>query len=334
MLPYYLVCAIVFVLASIFLCFWIFIRCYIGGTNLRRLSKIVGRLRKRNLGCTIDILGENVNSAEKVQKCFESYVGLILWMGLSEDKNQDNYKHTSIKRSVSLKPTNFGLRFDYELCLRYLKHLIALAHKNNVFVWIDAEHRDMLNPTLKLAHDLQYCTSVNLYGAFGLAVQVRHSASKNSIIKCVHMNVPVRLCKGAYPDGDITDENEIREKYFDYALYLLQKGVFVAIATADSAIIKRLTANIENSLDGSNLGNNSSPAFHNFVFQGLLGVRVSYQEELASEYPFEVYIPFGKVKNCIKYLIRRALEGFRNFSLLWLFIRNVWEGFLFSFKKY
>jgi proline dehydrogenase len=296
---------------------WAFKRCYIGGTNFAELGVVDRKLKARKIGSTIDILGEHIKDLSEAEDCVQEYIKLIRWM--DSKKNFDGPEPHGLRKSVSVKLTHLGLKLNYGVCVYNLFELVEFAREKNIFVWVDCEEKETLDDTLAavlLVHRVP-----SFVGWIGMAIQSCHRYSAKRVEVCCLEKIPVRLCKGAYPDGDISDDNELREIYISQAKKFLDAASYVAMATHDSAIISE----IEGYVCEKNIG------LDKFEFQMLLGIRMGMQEHLAKEYRMVTYLPFGE--NYKAYLTRRIKKGIRNFGLAWMFVRNLKEGFLFSIKK-
>ena len=151
---------------------------------------------------------------------------------------------------------------------------------------------------------------------FGVALQANHSDAGKFLKKYMKFDIPVRLVKGAYTDGDLQQDGLINENFVDlmerYYDPILESSKFknIALGTHDEALI--------------NIG-----ILWKIVkeFQFLYGVNSVLAENLLSRrMRVAIYVPWGKESGA--YLYRRFREGIR-FKTFFLFLRNLWSGYRF-----
>jgi proline dehydrogenase len=295
-----------------------FKRCYVAGTTEEELGKTLKKLRTRNIGFTADILGEHISEIWESKACMKDYIELAEW--LDAFRGIFSVRNNPYGMSISVKPSHLGLCLDQEVFKQNLRMLVWNAKDSNVFVWVDAEEKETLAATYSAV--LEVAALPECAGNIGTVVQSCHRDSAVWLNYFRVNNIPVRLCKGAYPDGDIKDEQKLREVYIGQAKNMLDAGAYIAIASHDSEIIDRLVSYI--------VGNNIP--WDRFEFQMLLGVRMGYQENIAAQrFRMTTYVPFGD--HYAAYLLRRFKKGLRNKSLLFLFTRNLYEGTRFALRK-
>lgn len=295
-----------------------FKRCYVAGTNEEELGRTLKKLKRRNIGFTTDILGEHISELSEAKACLKAYIELAEW--LDAFRGAFSIRNNPYGTSISIKPSHLGLCLDQEAFKQNLRTLVRDAKDVGVFVWVDAEEKETLAATYSAV--LKVAALPECAGNIGTVVQSCHRESAVWLNYFRVSNIPVRLCKGAYPDGDIRDEHELREVYIGQAKNMLDAGAYIAIASHDGEIIDQLAARIV----GRQI------PMDRFEFQMLLGVRMGYQESIAKQgFRMTTYVPFGD--HYAAYLLRRFKKGLRNKSLLFLFIRNLYEGTRFALQK-
>ena len=294
----------------------VFKRCYLAGTKKEDLKKVVPKLTARNIGCAVDILGEHVTEMEEAEAVFKEYLALANW--IYDNRHLFDGVKNPYGKSISIKATHFGLMLNFKACLKNVRALVARAKEKGVFVWIDAEEKETLGKAHALAYRVNDAVECN--GNVGIAIQSCHTMATARVKECVAEKVPVRLCRGAYTDGDIQDGEKLRAVIRGQAKTILLSGLYLAFAVHDE--------NDVGDINGFALEQNISK--DKYEIQMLYGVRMGLQEKLAREhYRVICYLPFGGSYRA--YLNRRFQKGFRS-GVVSLFMRNALESFIFSLK--
>ena len=257
---------------------------FVAGETLDEALAVARTLNAEGITVTLDHLGESVYTLEEAAEDRDAYLRTI------------NAIHgNGIQGNVSLKLTQFGLDLSYEQCLANVDQLVRRAAELGSFVRVDMESSDYTDRTLELVHTLHA-----RYGAVGVVIQSYLHRSERDVEKLSAEKIRVRLCKGAYLEPDTVAfprKADVDRNYRELTRYLLQKGVYPAIATHDEAIIRqtcRLVTEREIPRDG-------------FEFQMLYGIRRDVQRRLVGEgYRVRLYVPFGKA--WYPYYMRRLAE--------------------------
>ena len=163
------------------------------------------------------------------------------------------------------------------------------------FVRVDMESSDYTDRTLDLVHSLHA-----RHGAVGVVIQSYLYRSQADVEKLCGAKIRVRLCKGAYLEPStvaFARKSDVDRSYLELTRYLLQHGVYPALATHDEAVIGqicRFVADRQIPLDS-------------FEFQMLYGIRRDVQRRLvAGGYRVRLYVPFGMA--WYPYYMRRLAE--------------------------
>ena len=257
---------------------------FVAGETLDEALAVARTLNAEGITVTLDHLGESVSTLEEAAEARDAYLRTI------------NAIHgNGIQGNVSLKLTQFGLDLSYEQCLANVDQLVRRAAELGSFVRVDMESSDYTDRTLELVRTLHA-----RYGAVGVVIQSYLHRSERDVEKLSAEKIRVRLCKGAYLEPDTVAfprKADVDRNYRELTRYLLQKGVYPAIATHDEAIIRqtcRLVTEREIPRDG-------------FEFQMLYGIRRDVQRRLVGEgYRVRLYVPFGKA--WYPYYMRRLAE--------------------------
>ncbi len=88
---------------------------------------------------TMDLLGEFLTRAEKVEYYKTEYIKLI----------EESVKQ-GLDNSFSVKPTMFGLLLDPEMCYRNIREIVAKAASHGRFVRIDMEDAQCTSMEIEL----------------------------------------------------------------------------------------------------------------------------------------------------------------------------------------
>ena len=279
---------------------WRFSKRYIAGKDLQEAIKSVRTLN--NLGCsaTIDVLGEDSTSDERVKAAHDLYIETL-----------HGIEASSLDCNISVKLSEMGLRFDVERCTEVLRALVTHAGDHGNFVRIDMEDSSVTSVTLDIYRQIR-----ESFANVGVVVQSRLRRSEADVTELLKEGpTNVRVCKGIYIEPEaiaFQDPDDIRISYQNILQQLLEGGaVRVGIATHDPALITHAKDTIRK-LD---------IAKDRYEFQTLLGVAEHLRKELVEEgHPLRVYVPFGEL--WFKYSMRRLAE---NPQIAGHIIRNLFD---------
>jgi proline dehydrogenase len=267
-------------------------RSFVAGYNVEDALKQVQKLKDKGIMVTMDILGEAVEDKPMCDKAVQDYLDLLT--KLAEVKSEAH---------ISLKLTQMGLAIDDEYCTQNLVKIIALAKKSDRFVRIDMEGSAVTERTLKIFYNLR-----KQFDNVGIVVQAYLHRTEQDVRDINKVKGKVRLCKGAYKEPQevaIKKMKDIRANFIKLSQLLFKEGVYTAIATHDTKLIKWTKAYVaENKIDNKD-----------FEFQFLYGIRNKTQRELAKDgYRVRTYVPFGT--HWIPYFYRRLRERKENVFFL------------------
>ncbi len=258
---------------------------YIAGDDLGAAVEVVRRLNQEGLMATLDVLGESVARADLVAGAVNEYLDAL--------KAIDVAGHDA---NISVKPTQLGLKLDFDLCLKGMRELVRAAARIGNFVRIDMEDSSCTTATLDLYRRLRDEGFENL----GVVLQAYMRRSLNDL-RSLPEGTSVRLCKGiyveshdiAYRDGEIVNRN-----FADLLDVALDRGFYVGIATHDEAVIWEAMRII----DRRRLPRTA------YEYQMLLGVDEKLRGIISREgHRLRVYVPYGA--NWYAYSMRRLKEN-------------------------
>ncbi|MGO4889762.1 proline dehydrogenase family protein [Anaerobacillus sp. MEB173] len=258
----------------------------VAGQTIDNAILKVKELNEKGLTCTVDHLGEFVESKEEAMESTEYCI-----------KSIETIAESKVDCNLSLKMTQLGLDISYEFCLENMRRILNSANKHNIFVRIDMEDYAHCQQTLDMLAELR-----KEYNNVGTVIQAYlHRAEKD--IEDLN-GVPLRLVKGAYkesPEVAYQDKNKIDENYFRIIKQHLTNGSYTAIASHDHTIIEKVKKFVKENNIPKDL----------FEFQMLYGFRTNLQLQLVQEgYIVRVYVPFGK--DWFGYFMRRMAERPQN----------------------
>jgi proline dehydrogenase len=255
---------------------------YIAGTRLAEAVDTVRALNAEGKLATIDVLGEEISSAEEAAAFTDSYHHVF-----------EAIEREGLDANVSVKPTALGLGLSYELLKRNLESLVTDAAARGSFVRIDMEDSSTTDETLRVYRELRTEGHRNV----GPVLQ----ASLRRTIADVAGIHNARLCKGIYvepPEVQYRDDEEVRGSFMKTLDALLDEGAYVGIATHDERLI-----------DGAlELVRERGLSAETYEFQMLLGVRPELGDPLVRDgHRLRIYVPFGE--RWYEYSLRRLQEN-------------------------
>ena len=262
-----------------------FSRRYIAGAALEDAVRVVRELNNAGYMATLDVLGESVDRRELAEAAVKEYLRAL--RAIREERLDSN---------ISIKLTQLGLKLDLDFCLENLRALCAAARGQGNFVRIDMEDSTCTTPTLDLFRRMRGEGADNV-GVVLQACLRRSLADARSLPERSN----VRVCKGIYIEKRTIayhDRGIVRKNYVRVLEALLERGIYVGIATHDEDLVWEAMRLIELK---------RLPA-DRYEFQMLLGV----DEELRglirrAGHRLRVYVPYGS--HWYAYSLRRLKEN-------------------------
>lgn len=255
---------------------------YIAGPDLEDAVRVVKRLNAEGKLATVDVLGEEVSTAEEARAIAGAYHRV-----LARDESE------GLDANVSVKLTGLGLGLDYALCRENLSAVVEDARVRGNFVRIDMEDASTTDDALRLYRELRDGGATNV----GVVLQAR---LRRTLADATGLE-NVRLCKGIYLEPEsiaYQDAEEIRASFRSTLRVLLDQGTYVGIATHDEALI----------VDALEQVRSRGLTREQHEFQMLLGVRPARGDALVRDgHRLRVYVPFGT--HWYEYSVRRLQEN-------------------------
>ena len=263
-----------------------FAKTYVAGESIEETILAVKEINARGFTCTLDILGEHVQSAAEAENITREYCDLY-----------DVITAENMNCNISIKLTHIGLALDKNIAAENLIRILKQAKLHSNFCRIDMENSTYTQQTIDLYKDC-----VSIYPNIGIVLQ---AYLKRSLGDARDLNTPgfnTRICKGIYDEPEtiaLQDKTSIQDNFFQITKEILSGNGFAAIATHDIPLIDRIDEWIESTQVSSD----------RFEFQVLYGVPMGSRLErlLDKGYTVRQYIPFGK--EWFDYSLRRLKEN-------------------------
>lgn len=263
-----------------------FAKAYVAGETIEKTVQVVNKMNELGYACTLDILGEHIQSPSKAEKITKDYCNLY------EVINKE-----TLNCNISIKLTHIGLELDQKLVENNLQKILRHAKSHNNFLRIDMENSPYTQRTIDL-----YQKNIHNYDKMGIVLQ---AYLKRSLEDAQALSAPgfnTRICKGIYNEPSniaFKESTEIQDNFFLITKEILSGKGFAAIATHDIPLIDR----IESWIEQNNISNDR------FEFQVLYGVPMGNRLKrlLSKGYTVRQYIPFGP--DWFDYSLRRLKEN-------------------------
>jgi len=258
-----------------------FAKRFIAGINTNDSSVVFKNHLDQNFKVIANLVGENIQSAEKIETICETYAELL-----------DRFSDSDF--SISLKLSSIGLDHEYKSTVENLTKLVQSASINKQMIRLDMEDSKYTDQTIEV------CKSIhNDYpGSIGITLQANLNRTERDLEDLKKNGISIRLVKGAYFENDqiaITDMNQIRQRFLEYSqLLIADSNVKHSIATHDEPILDSISLNSE---------------MKNHRFEFLYGVRRDLQRRFINSNEVGLYMPFGE--EWVSYTYRR-LKEFKN----------------------
>jgi proline dehydrogenase len=264
------------------------------------LDSCVAALRKLNdagLYANTTLLGEAIPSEDGAAAVTAEYEQII-----------ERIVAENLKANVALKLTHLGLSFAEETAYANVARLVERAGELGTFIRIDMEQSEYVDPTLRLYERLRDAG----HDAVGTVLQSYLYRTVGDLERLLPRSPNLRIVKGAYLEPAAVaypDKADVDRAYVELVKHGLRGGAYIAVATHDEAIIRRVQAfTVREEIPRDR-----------FEFQMLYGVRPGLQRSIAAEgYKVLVASPFGP--DWYPYLMRRVAERPAN---LGFFLKNL-----------
>jgi proline dehydrogenase len=269
---------------------------FVAGETLDEGMAAARSLDARGIRAMLDLLGENVTSAEMASQATDAYVRALKRIEESG----------SIDCNISIKLTQLGLDLSPELCLENTSRVLAAAEARGTQVMIDMESHGYVDRTLDAVRELR-----QHHEGVGVALQSYLYRTERDVF-ALPEGTPVRMVKGAYlepPEVAFPTRGEVDRSFARLCATLLSRGHEVHIATHDQHLLEGAVRFVER----------RGIQWERVELQMLFGIRRDLQDRYAARgLPVRTYIPYGG--RWYPYLTRRMAERPAN---LWFFVSNL-----------
>jgi RHH-type proline utilization regulon transcriptional repressor/proline dehydrogenase/delta 1-pyrroline-5-carboxylate dehydrogenase len=277
-----------------------------------------------------DMLGEGARDLKQADFYFNSYKKAVEKMGESIDLSIPMRKRSSL----SIKLSALEPRYDFlnqEIVFTRLfekvKTLILLSASKGLNVTIDAEESTRLVISLGLFEKLFALPELKNYSGLGLAVQAYNKSAVyvldflSDLAKKHNKEIPIRLVKGAYWDGEmkraqvlgLSDFPLFTQKYHTDISYLycakkmFEEKLFYPQFAGHNALTAMAIIEMSGGKD--------------FELQRLHGMGQKLHDALIKNFGItsRIYAPVGTYQDLLAYLVRRILENGASTSFVHMF---------------
>jgi proline dehydrogenase len=270
---------------------------FVAGETIDSCVAVLRKLNDAGLYANTTLLGEAIPDAEGAAAVTAEYETII-----------ERLVAERLKANVALKLTHLGLSFDEELAYANVERLVARADALGTFLRIDMEQSNYVEVTLRIYERLRDAG----HDAVGTVLQSYLYRTLDDLERLLPSSPNLRIVKGAYLEPEsiaYPEKADVDRKYIELVERGLHGGAYIAVATHDEAIIRRVQA----------FAAREEIPRDRFEFQMLYGVRPGLQRSIAAEgYKVLVATPFGP--DWYPYLMRRLAERPAN---LGFFLKNL-----------
>lgn len=265
------------------------VRRFIAGESLEDALTVASVLNRQDMFATLNYLGEETHCEAEATNATNTYLNIL-----------DRIAQENVQATISLKPTQLGLKLDPALCRKNVETLLTCAQRLGVGVCLDMESSAYTEDTLALFESL-YVQHPHL----STVLQANLKRSVADLEHLIQLGAPVRLVKGAYLEPEeiaYVSKREVDQAFVQLIALALgeeaqKKGVYPAIATHDETILQWACELIKA---------RSVPA-SSYEFQMLYGIRQDLQEGLSQAgHLVRVYVSYGQA--WYPYFMRRLAE--------------------------
>ena len=270
---------------------------FVAGETLDECVQVLRRLNDAGLYANTTLLGEAIPTEQGAAAATDEYERVV-----------ERIVTERLKANLALKLTHLGLAFDEEVAYANVARLVARAEELGAFVRIDMEQSVYVDATLRSYERLRYAG----HDGVGTVLQAYLYRTPDDLERLLPSRPNLRIVKGAYLEPAslaYPEKRDVDRAYVELVERGLRAGAYIAVATHDEAIIRRVQ---------SFTAREGIPR-DRFEFQMLYGVRPALQRLIAAEgYKVLVASPYGP--DWYPYLMRRLAERPANIGF---FLRNL-----------
>jgi len=241
------------------------VRRFMPGETLDEALGAAARLEAAGLPTVLTHLGEDVADPGAVGRVVDEYVSAL-----------SAISRAGLDVEISVKPTQFGLDLDPELCFEGMARIADDARALGLTTWVDMESSRRVDVTLELYRRLR-----ERGRGVGVCLQAYLHRTPDDLEALLPLEPAVRLVKGAYREPEalaIQDRDGVDRRFVELGRALLgaraaDGSTRAVFGTHDMELMKALDT------EARNLGLPADePECHM-----LYGIRSDEQRRLASE---------------------------------------------------
>jgi proline dehydrogenase len=270
---------------------------FVAGETLDECVRTLRKLNDASLYANTTLLGEAIPTKEGAAAVTEEYERIV-----------ERLVAEGLQANVALKLTHLGLTFDEEVAYANVARLVARAEELGTFIRLDMEQSAYVDATLRTYERLRS----EGHDAVGTVLQAYLYRSRDDLERLLPSRPNLRIVKGAYLEPASVaypEKRDVDRVYVELVERGLGGGAYIAVATHDETIIRRVQA----------FTAREGIPRDRFEFQMLYGVRPGLQRSVAAEgYKVLVAAPYGP--DWYPYLMRRLAERPANMAF---FLRNL-----------
>lgn len=263
-----------------------FAKDYVAGNDIEDAVQVCRDLEAKGVESTLDILGEYITKEEQALPFKDECIKIL-----------EAIHRLNLQANLSIKPSQMGLKLNFDFALQNLRDVVAKAVELNGFVRIDMEDVDCNAPTIEIYQILRK----EFPGHVGTALQsyMRNAMDHLELLKNEPLNL--RLVKGIFivnRQQAWKDSELVTSSYVQLLERMFELGAYVGIATHDETLY----------FEAQRLIRKFGLKRDQYEFQMLLGIDPELRDLIVSEgHRLRVYIPYGKA--WLGYSRRRLLEN-------------------------
>ena len=270
---------------------------FVAGETLDECVAVLRKLNDASLHANTTLLGEAIPDPEGAAAVTGRYERIL-----------ERLVAEKLDANIALKLTHLGLSFDEQVAYANVERLADRARELGTFLRLDMEQSEFVDMTLHIYERLRDAG----HDCVGTVLQAYLYRTADDLERLLPRAPNLRIVKGAYLEPAsiaFPEKRDVDRAYLRLVERGLREGAYIAVATHDEALIRRVQ---------SFIAREGVPR-DRFEFQMLYGVRPGLQRSIAAEgYKVLVATPFGP--DWYPYLMRRLAERPAN---LVFFLKNL-----------
>ncbi|MFI0981809.1 proline dehydrogenase family protein [Streptomyces sp. NPDC021093] len=261
---------------------------FIAGESVDQVVPIVVAAAAKGLEVTLDVVGEDITTAEQSYAARDAYLDLIAHL-------KDLGLGTKAEMSVKLSMFGQALEGGHELALANVRPVVEAAAAIGTTVTLDAEDHTTLDSMFAIHEELR-----KDFPETGCVIQAYLFRTEDDARRLAAAGSRVRIVKGAYKEPAsvaFQDKGEIDKAYVRITKILMEGDGYPMIGSHDPRLIAI----------AQELGRRAGRKLDEYEFQMLYGIRSEEHVRLAAEgHRMRVYTAYGT--DWYGYFMRRLAE--------------------------